>query len=195
VRRKSALTGPYPTLRVVGLEPADAPRREAIANIEAAGYSDRIEIRDQPVEALTDVEGFDLVYLPQVFLSEDAPSISTPPVLPDSTRPAASSLSVDLSAFAPLTGRIRTTLAYLSGTGVQTVIERSGIPRAEADQSPIIQRVRQSRRTQPLRPMRRLQDVRGHFNYPSTRRDVRRGAWRDSQAVRRLRWTYRPPNE
>jgi hypothetical protein len=99
VRRKSALTGPYPTLRVVGLEPADAPRREAIANIEAAGYSDRIEIRDQPVEALTDVEGFDLVYVPQVFLSEDAPSISTPPVLPDSTRPAASSLSVDLSRF------------------------------------------------------------------------------------------------
>ena len=62
----------YPTLRVVGLEPADAPRREAVANIEAAGYSDRIEIRDQPVEALTDVEAFDLVYLPQVFLSEDA---------------------------------------------------------------------------------------------------------------------------
>jgi hypothetical protein len=135
VRRKSALTGPYPTLRVVGLEPADAPRREAIANIEAAGYSDRIEIRDQPVEALTDVEGFDLVYVPQVFLSEDAPSISTPPVLPDSTRPAASSLSVDLSAFAPLTGRIRTALPYLSGPGVQTVIERFGIPRAEADQS------------------------------------------------------------
>jgi hypothetical protein len=116
VRRKSALTGPYPTLRVVGLEPADA--------------------RDQPVEALTDVEGFDLVYLPQVFLSEDAPSISTPPVLPDSTGPAASSLSVDLSAFAPLTGRrIRTALPYLSGPGVQTVIERPGIPRAEADQS------------------------------------------------------------
>jgi hypothetical protein len=54
---ESALTGPYPTLRVVGLEPADPPRREAIAKIETADYSDRIEIRDQPVEALTDVEG------------------------------------------------------------------------------------------------------------------------------------------
>jgi predicted O-methyltransferase YrrM len=62
----------YPTLRVVGLEPAEAPRREALANIEAAGYSDRIEIRDQRVEALTDVEAFDLAYLPQVFLPEDA---------------------------------------------------------------------------------------------------------------------------
>jgi len=62
----------YPTLRVVGLEPAEAPRREALANIKAAGYSDRIEIRDQPVETLTDVEAFDLAYLPQVFLPEDA---------------------------------------------------------------------------------------------------------------------------
>jgi hypothetical protein len=62
----------YPTLRVVGLEPAGAPRREALANIAAAGYSDRIQIRDQPVEALTDVERFDLAYLPQVFLPEDA---------------------------------------------------------------------------------------------------------------------------
>jgi SAM-dependent methyltransferase len=62
----------YPTLRVVGLEPAEAPRREALINIERAGFSDRIEIRNQRVEALTDVETFDLAYLPQVFLSEDA---------------------------------------------------------------------------------------------------------------------------
>jgi 2-polyprenyl-3-methyl-5-hydroxy-6-metoxy-1,4-benzoquinol methylase len=62
----------YPTLHVVGLEPAEAPRREALANIEAAGFSDRIEVRDLRVEDLTDVEAFDLVYLPQVFLPEDA---------------------------------------------------------------------------------------------------------------------------
>jgi len=131
VRRKSALTGPCPTLRVVDLEPADAPRREAIANLEAAGYSDRIEIRDQPVEALTDVDGFDLVYRrryssPRIHLPSQLP-----PVPPDSNRPAASSLSVDLTAFAPLTGRIRTALPYLSGPGVQTVIERAGyrVPR------------------------------------------------------------------
>lgn len=115
-------------------EPADAPSREAIANIETADYSDRIEIRDQPVEALTDVEGFDLVYLRQVFLSEDAPSISTPPVLPDSTRPAASSLSVDLSAFAPLTG-------HPDGAAIPVRARRANRhralrdTRAEADQS------------------------------------------------------------
>jgi hypothetical protein len=33
------------TLRVVGPEPADTPRREALANIEAAGWFDRTEIR------------------------------------------------------------------------------------------------------------------------------------------------------
>jgi 2-polyprenyl-3-methyl-5-hydroxy-6-metoxy-1,4-benzoquinol methylase len=62
----------YPRLHVVGLEPADAPRRGALANIEAAGFSDRIEIRDLRVEDLADVEAYDLVYLPQVFLPEDA---------------------------------------------------------------------------------------------------------------------------
>jgi 2-hydroxy-4-(methylsulfanyl)butanoate S-methyltransferase len=62
----------YPTLHVVGLEPAEAPRREAVANFEAAGFSDRIEIRDLRVEDLADVEAFDLVYLPQVFVPEDA---------------------------------------------------------------------------------------------------------------------------
>jgi hypothetical protein len=96
---ESALTGPYPTLRVVGLEPADPPRREAIAKIETADYSDRIEIRDQPVEALTDVEGFDLVYLPQVFLSEDAPFHLNSARAARFHPPAASSLSVDLSRF------------------------------------------------------------------------------------------------
>jgi hypothetical protein len=62
----------YPSLRVVGLEPAEAPRRQALDRIAAAGFSDRIEIRGQGVEALTDVEEFDFAYLPQVFLSEDA---------------------------------------------------------------------------------------------------------------------------
>jgi hypothetical protein len=37
-----------------------APRREARANIETAGFSDRIEIRDQPVKALSDMETLDL---------------------------------------------------------------------------------------------------------------------------------------
>jgi precorrin-6B methylase 2 len=62
----------YPALRVVGLEPAEVPRREALANIGAVGYADRMELRDQRVEELTDVEAFDLAYLPQVFLSEEA---------------------------------------------------------------------------------------------------------------------------
>jgi hypothetical protein len=55
-----------------GAAAAEAPRREALAHIAATGYSDRIQIRDQRVESLTDVERFDLVYPPQVFSSEDA---------------------------------------------------------------------------------------------------------------------------
>ena len=62
----------YPALRVVGLEPSEAPRREASAYVAAAGLSDRIEIRNQGVESLSDVKQFDLAYLPQVFLPDDA---------------------------------------------------------------------------------------------------------------------------
>lgn len=62
----------YPALRVVGLEPSEAPHGEAVKNVAAAGLSDRIEIRKQGVEALHDVDQFDLAYLPQVFLGDDA---------------------------------------------------------------------------------------------------------------------------
>ena len=40
----------YPALRVVGLEPAEAPRRLAVGRVAAAGLTDRIEIRAQAVE-------------------------------------------------------------------------------------------------------------------------------------------------
>jgi precorrin-6B methylase 2 len=58
----------YPELRAVGLEPADAPRALARANVEAAGLADRIELREQLIEEVEDVEAFDLVWLPLSFL-------------------------------------------------------------------------------------------------------------------------------
>jgi 2-polyprenyl-3-methyl-5-hydroxy-6-metoxy-1,4-benzoquinol methylase len=61
----------YPTLRVVGLEPCQAPAAEARRNIAAAGVEDRIELRSQRVEELTDQAVFDLAYFPQVFMPVD----------------------------------------------------------------------------------------------------------------------------
>jgi SAM-dependent methyltransferase len=57
-----------PTVRVVGLEPAEAPMALARRNVAAAGLAERIQLRSQRVEELTDTEAFDLVWLPQVFL-------------------------------------------------------------------------------------------------------------------------------
>ena len=62
----------YRALRVVGLEPTEAPRRRAVERVAAAGLTDRIEIRAQLVEDLSDVKRFDLAYVPQVFLPDDA---------------------------------------------------------------------------------------------------------------------------
>jgi len=58
----------YPNLHAVGLEPQAAPLAEARRNVAAANLSDRIELRMQRVEDLTDRAAFDLAYLPQVFM-------------------------------------------------------------------------------------------------------------------------------
>jgi predicted O-methyltransferase YrrM len=60
----------FPTLRVVGLEPAPAPLAQAHANVAAAGLADRIELRQQGVQDLQDSEAFDLAYVAQVFIPD-----------------------------------------------------------------------------------------------------------------------------
>jgi SAM-dependent methyltransferase len=60
-----------PTVRVVALEPAAVPLEEARRNIAAAGLGDRIELREQRIEDLTDVDAFDAAWLPQMFLPTD----------------------------------------------------------------------------------------------------------------------------
>jgi predicted O-methyltransferase YrrM len=60
----------FPALRVVGLEPAPAPLAQARRNVAAAQLADRIELRQQGVEALQDSEAFDLAYVAQVFIPD-----------------------------------------------------------------------------------------------------------------------------
>jgi hypothetical protein len=60
----------FPALRVVGLEPAPAPLARARRNVAAAQLADRIELRQQGVQALQDTEAFDLAYVAQVFIPD-----------------------------------------------------------------------------------------------------------------------------
>jgi SAM-dependent methyltransferase len=62
----------WPQLRVVGLEPAAAPLAEGQRNVAAAGLRDRLTLRAQRVEEMTEREAFDLAWLPQVFLPGEA---------------------------------------------------------------------------------------------------------------------------
>lgn len=55
-------------LRVVGLEPAAAPRALALERVADAGLAGRMEVRDQRIEQLGDVESFDLAWLALPFL-------------------------------------------------------------------------------------------------------------------------------
>jgi len=51
----------FPRLRVIGLEPQDAPLAEARRNVAAAKLGEHIELRAQRIEDLADREAFDLV--------------------------------------------------------------------------------------------------------------------------------------
>jgi SAM-dependent methyltransferase len=66
----------YPSLRAVGLEPADAPAAEAARNIAGAGLADRVEVRRQLVQELRDVDAYDLAWIPQPFLPKEAYQIA-----------------------------------------------------------------------------------------------------------------------
>lgn len=62
----------FPMMHVVGLEPQAAPLTEARRRVAAAGLEDRIELREQRIENVTDRESFDLVWIPQMFLPRAA---------------------------------------------------------------------------------------------------------------------------
>ena len=61
----------FPALHVVALEPQEAPLAEARRNVAAARLRERIELRAQRIEDLTESEKFDLVWLPQMFLRRE----------------------------------------------------------------------------------------------------------------------------
>jgi SAM-dependent methyltransferase len=62
----------WPHLHVIGLEPQVAPLAEGQCNVAAAGLGDRIALRAQRIEEMSKREAFDLAWLPQVFLPQEA---------------------------------------------------------------------------------------------------------------------------
>lgn len=67
-----AMAQRWRSLHVVGIEPSPVPLAEARANVLAAGQQERIQLRAQRVEELVDEDAFDLVWLPQMFLTSEA---------------------------------------------------------------------------------------------------------------------------
>jgi 2-polyprenyl-3-methyl-5-hydroxy-6-metoxy-1,4-benzoquinol methylase len=60
----------WPGLRIVGLDPWEPSLTLARENVKRAGLTDRIELRPQRAEEMTDVEAFDLAWLPTLFIQE-----------------------------------------------------------------------------------------------------------------------------
>jgi 2-polyprenyl-3-methyl-5-hydroxy-6-metoxy-1,4-benzoquinol methylase len=64
-----AMCRQWPSLRVVGLDPWDRPLALARETVAQAGMEERIELRQEAAEALTDEDAFDLAWVPTFFVS------------------------------------------------------------------------------------------------------------------------------
>jgi precorrin-6B methylase 2 len=65
-----ALAQMWPNLRILGLDPCAPAIRVARDNIERAGLSDHIEIREQGAETLDAHDAFDLAWIPTPFIPQ-----------------------------------------------------------------------------------------------------------------------------
>jgi SAM-dependent methyltransferase len=82
-----ALCRRLPEIGVVGIDPWRPAFERATANVAAAGMSDRIQLRLQAVEEVTDEEAFDLIWIPLSFIPGAAFEAALPR-LADALRPA-----------------------------------------------------------------------------------------------------------
>lgn len=62
----------FPKLRIVGIDPLPAAVVEARANVAAHGMQDRIELRSQRGDELTEVNHFDTAFVPAKFFDDAA---------------------------------------------------------------------------------------------------------------------------
>lgn len=62
----------FPKVRVVGIDPLPAALIEARANVAAHGMQDRIELRAQRGDELTEVDHFDAAFVPSKFFDDAA---------------------------------------------------------------------------------------------------------------------------
>jgi SAM-dependent methyltransferase len=61
----------FPNLRVVGIDPFDTALMLARRNVAEAGLDDRIQLRPERVEGLTDDRCYDLAWVPVLFMAAD----------------------------------------------------------------------------------------------------------------------------
>ena len=61
----------WPNASVVGIDPWETSLARARANVDAAGLSDRIELRQTDLSGLGDTDTYDCIWIPSFFLTED----------------------------------------------------------------------------------------------------------------------------
>jgi SAM-dependent methyltransferase len=71
----------WPAASVVGVDPWEPAMKFAATNVTEAGLEDRITLRAVPIEDITDVDAFDLAWMPAPFLPRSALGSGVPVVV------------------------------------------------------------------------------------------------------------------
>jgi SAM-dependent methyltransferase len=127
-----ALARLWPTLRVVGVDPWAPSLDIARETVLAAALTDRIELRLQAAEDLTDVDSFDLAWIPSAFIP-DRSITSVARRVYSALRPDGwllfAMINPGSDPLASSLARLRTTIwggALLTPSEAQTMLERIG---------------------------------------------------------------------
>jgi SAM-dependent methyltransferase len=122
----------WPTLRVVGVDPWAPSLVIARENVRAAALTGRIELRQQAAEDLTDVDSFDLAWIPSAFIP-DRSITAVAQRVHRALRPDGwllfAMINPGRDPLATSFARLRTTIwggAQLTPSEAQTMLERIG---------------------------------------------------------------------
>ena len=138
-----AMCRAHEALHAVGLDISAAAVTTAREQVAAAGLTKRAEIRDQSVAAIEDVDAFDLLWVPQLFLPEPVLAEALPRLHRAARRGAGLLMPILTNSDTGVSGAVTDLRNLMSGGGTlsaqaaSTMLQTAGFSRVETADLPI----------------------------------------------------------
>jgi hypothetical protein len=137
-----AMCRAHEALHAVGLDISAAAVTTAREQVAAAGLTKRAEIRDQSVAAIEDVDAFDLLWVPQLFLPEPVLAEALPRLHRAARRGAGLLMPILTNSDTGVSGAVTDLRNLMSGGGTlsaqaaSTMLQTAGFSRVETADLP-----------------------------------------------------------